>query len=217
MPSRLERSNANRVIAGVCGGIAEYLAVDATLVRVVFVVLGFFGGIGLLAYIVLLILMPLPGRPAPFTSTTPPAAPADATAASTVAPVDPAIHAAEAERRRMAVGYLLIGLGVVFLLSNAGVFRFAQLQLLWPLVLIGIGALFLLLGRRHFDERLVVVVQEREELVILLLLDRIVLVIVALRAIYSEPQERFSERVDPIDNRFHAKLLRIDPAFFVDH
>ena len=130
MPSRLERSNANRVIAGVCGGIAEYLAVDATLVRVVFVVLGFFGGIGLLAYIVLLILMPLPGRPAPFTSTTPPAAPADATT--------------EAERRRMAVGYLLIGLGVVFLLSNAGVFRFAQLQLLWPLVLIGIGALFLL-------------------------------------------------------------------------
>ena len=117
---------------------------DATLVRVVFVVLGFFGGIGLLAYIVLLILMPLPGRPAPFTSTTPPAAPADATTASTVAPVDPAIHAAEAERRRMAVGYLLIGLGVVFLLSNAGVFRFAQLQLLWPLVLIGIGALFLL-------------------------------------------------------------------------
>jgi len=144
VPSRLERSNANRVIAGVCGGIAEYLAVDATLVRVVFVVLGFFGGIGLLAYIVLLILMPLPGRPAPFTSTTPPAAPADATAASSVAPVDPAIHAAEAERRRMAVGYLLIGLGVVFLLSNAGVFRFAQLQLLWPLVLIGIGALFLL-------------------------------------------------------------------------
>jgi len=151
VPQRLERSNANRVIAGVCGGIAEYLAVDPTLVRVVFVVLAFFGGIGLLAYIVLLILMPLPGRAAPFSSTPPPAS-SNATAGSeadhaaataAVAPVDPAIHAAEAERRRMAVGYLLIGLGVLFLLSNAGMFRFVQWQFLWPLVLIGIGVLFL--------------------------------------------------------------------------
>ena len=153
MPPRLERSNTNRVVAGVCGGIAEYLAVDATLVRAVFVVLALFGGVGLLAYIVLLILMPLPGRPAPFTSTPHSTAPADATArtetdqtassSTAVAPVDPAIRAAEAERRRMAVGYLLIGLGVVFLLSNAGVFRFVQWQFLWPLVLIGIGVLFL--------------------------------------------------------------------------
>jgi phage shock protein C len=152
VPQRLERSNTNRVIAGVCGGIADYLAVDPTLVRVVFVVLGFFGGIGLLAYIVLLILMPLPGRPAPFTTTPPPTASSTATAGtetdhvaatSAVAPVDPALRAAEAERRRMAVGYLLIGLGVVFLLSNAGMFRFVQWQFLWPLVLIGIGVLFL--------------------------------------------------------------------------
>jgi phage shock protein C len=152
VPSRLERSNTNRVIAGVCGGIAEYLAVDVTLVRLAFVLLAFVGGIGLLAYIVLLILMPLPGRPAPFTSNPPPASgTADATTrmegdtapTTAVAPVDPAIRAAEADRRRTAVGYLLIGLGVVFMLSNAGVFRFVQWQFLWPLVLIGIGVLFL--------------------------------------------------------------------------
>ncbi|HEY7625226.1 MAG TPA: PspC domain-containing protein [Candidatus Limnocylindria bacterium] len=152
MSHRLERSATNRVIAGVCGGIAEYLAVDATLVRVVFVVLALFGGAGLLAYIVLLILMPQPGRPAPFVSASSATAPTDATARmdpdpaapSTVAPVDPAVRAAEAERRRMAVGYLLIGLGVVFLLSNAGVFKFVQWQFLWPVVLIGIGVLFLM-------------------------------------------------------------------------
>ena len=38
---------------------------------------------------------------------------------------------------------LLVGLGIVFLLSNAGMFRFVQWQFLWPLVLIGIGVLFL--------------------------------------------------------------------------
>jgi phage shock protein C len=149
--SRLERSSTNRVIGGVCGGIAEYLAVDATLVRVVFVFTAFItAGLFVLGYIVLLVLMPQPGQPAPFTST-PPHAAADSTApmdASTTptlpaTPVDPAVHAAEAERRRMAFGYILIALGVVFFLSNAGAFRFVQWQFLWPLVLIGIGALFL--------------------------------------------------------------------------
>lgn len=149
--NRLERSNTNRVISGVCGGIAEYLAVDATLVRAVFVVLTLLGGVGFLAYIVLLILMPQPGRPAPFTSGSATATDATArvsgdpaaTTPTTVAPVDPAVRAAEAERRRMAFGYLLIGVGVVFLLSNMG-FRFLQWQYLWPVVLIGIGVLFLL-------------------------------------------------------------------------
>ena len=153
MPSRLERSNTNRVIGGVCGGIAEYLAVDPTLVRVVFVVAAFLtAGLGILAYIVLLILMPLPGRPAPFATPAGPATSTDATARmesdtatppAATTPVDPAVHAAETERRRMAVGYLLIALGVVFFLSNAGAFRFVQWQYLWPLVLIGIGVLFL--------------------------------------------------------------------------
>ncbi len=154
MKSRLERSTTNRVISGVCGGIAEYLAVDATLVRVVFVVTAFLtAGLGILAYIVLLVLMPQPGQPAPFTSSPPPATAADtsartdadptATAPAVVTPVDPAVRAAEADRRRMAFGYVLIALGVAFLLSNAGVFRFVQWQFLWPLVLIGIGVLFL--------------------------------------------------------------------------
>jgi len=149
--SRLERSHTNRVIGGVCGGIAEYLAVDATLVRVVFVFTAFItAGLGVLAYIVLLVLMPQPGQPAPFTSTPPPAsdttAPMDAgstTPTLPATPVDPAVRAAEAERRRMAFGYLLIALGVAFFLSNAGAFRFVQWQFLWPLVLIGIGVLFL--------------------------------------------------------------------------
>jgi phage shock protein C len=152
--SRLERSTTNRVIGGVCGGIAEYLAVDPTLVRVVFVFTAFItAGLFVLAYIVLLVLMPQPGQPAPFTSSPRAAAATDATAPTEsdpsatapalVTPVDPAVHAAEAERRRLAFGYVLIAIGVAFLLSNAGVFRFVQWQFLWPLVLIGIGVLFL--------------------------------------------------------------------------
>ena len=50
MSGRLERSRTNRVISGVCGGIAEYLDIDATFVRVVMVILAFPFGIGVLIY-----------------------------------------------------------------------------------------------------------------------------------------------------------------------
>jgi phage shock protein C len=56
---KLYRSS-NRILAGVCGGIAEYLSVDPTLIRVIYVVLSLFtvGFPGLLLYIILMILMP---------------------------------------------------------------------------------------------------------------------------------------------------------------
>ena len=61
---RLMRSVVDRKIAGVCGGIAEYLDVDPTVVRVVYVAASIFSALfpGLLAYIILTFLMPLPDR-----------------------------------------------------------------------------------------------------------------------------------------------------------
>lgn len=62
MPQRtLYRSREERMLAGVCGGIGEYFAVDPTLVRLVFVLLGVFTGVGVLAYIVLWIVVPEEG------------------------------------------------------------------------------------------------------------------------------------------------------------
>jgi len=54
----LSRSRVNRKIAGVCAGFAEYLDVDPTLVRIVWVMLVIFGGCGLLGYIIAWIIMP---------------------------------------------------------------------------------------------------------------------------------------------------------------
>jgi phage shock protein C len=56
---KLYRSS-NRIMAGVCGGIAEYFDVDPTLIRVVYLILSLFsaGFPGLLLYIILMILMP---------------------------------------------------------------------------------------------------------------------------------------------------------------
>ncbi len=56
---KLYRSS-NRVLAGVCGGIAEYFSVDPTLIRVLYATLSLFsaGFPGLLLYIILMILIP---------------------------------------------------------------------------------------------------------------------------------------------------------------
>ena len=63
-PRRLTRSSEDRVIAGVCGGIAHHLGVDATLVRIAAVVLMLIGGAGALLYVAALLLMPSDSQPA---------------------------------------------------------------------------------------------------------------------------------------------------------
>ncbi|AUG56999.1 PspC domain-containing protein [Acetivibrio saccincola] len=58
MGKRITRSRRNKVIEGVCGGIAEYFGIDPTIVRLGFLISIFFGGTGILAYIVAVIVIP---------------------------------------------------------------------------------------------------------------------------------------------------------------
>ncbi len=58
MNKRLYRSRRDKMIGGVCGGLAEYFIIDPVLMRVLFVVLTIGSGIGLLSYIILWIIVP---------------------------------------------------------------------------------------------------------------------------------------------------------------
>jgi phage shock protein PspC (stress-responsive transcriptional regulator) len=55
---RLYRSRTDRKLAGVCGGLSQYFNTDATLIRVLFVVLALLGGPGLVIYLLMWILVP---------------------------------------------------------------------------------------------------------------------------------------------------------------
>ena len=55
---KLYRSRRNRMLTGVCGGIAEYFSIDPTVVRIGFAVTTLITGAGILAYLVCLVLMP---------------------------------------------------------------------------------------------------------------------------------------------------------------
>jgi phage shock protein C len=56
---RLMRSSTDKKIAGVCAGLADYFDLDATIVRVCWLLLVLFAGTGLLAYLILWIVLPL--------------------------------------------------------------------------------------------------------------------------------------------------------------
>jgi phage shock protein C len=115
---RLHRSATDSVIAGVCGGIAEYMQVDPSLVRLVFVIGTLWGGTGLVAYIALAIVLPIEQ---------------DAEAPATLT----------AERSRVLGGLVLIVLGSCLLVSTMGWFPWLSWNLLRPtvLILVGVGVL----------------------------------------------------------------------------
>ncbi len=58
MAKRLYRSRKTRILGGVSGGLSEYLDVDVTLIRVLWVLVTLLGGSGVLAYIILWIIVP---------------------------------------------------------------------------------------------------------------------------------------------------------------
>ena len=58
MYKKLYRSVTDKMLAGVCGGLAEYFAIDPVIVRLIFVLAVIFGGSGILAYIILWIIIP---------------------------------------------------------------------------------------------------------------------------------------------------------------
>jgi phage shock protein C len=64
---RLTRSAQHKMIAGVCGGLAEYFGLDVTLVRVAYVLVSIVSAAfpGILAYIILMFVMPPPETSAP--------------------------------------------------------------------------------------------------------------------------------------------------------
>jgi phage shock protein PspC (stress-responsive transcriptional regulator) len=64
-PRRLYRSRRDRILGGVCGGVAEYFHIDPVIVRLAAVVLAALGGVGVLLYVAALLLVPVEGGVAP--------------------------------------------------------------------------------------------------------------------------------------------------------
>jgi phage shock protein C len=129
---RLHKSRADRMLDGVCGGVAEYFGLDSTLVRLAWVLLILVGGMGVLLYIVAMIIMPVDRGEA------------------SVPPV------AVRERNSKFWGILLVVVGTIWFLGNLGLPLWHHWWgLAWdvmlPVLLILAGVAFLFGGRNSLS------------------------------------------------------------------
>ncbi len=145
------RSKSDRMLFGVCAGIAKYFEIDPVLVRVLFVISAFFGGFGVLVYIVLAIVMPEEGKEAPmnkedFKKNAEEFGKEMKDSAEKFSQ-DWREHKHEHRYHsggRFWVGALLLFFGVMFLLGSLGFVAFSIIGHLWPVILILVGISILL-------------------------------------------------------------------------
>jgi phage shock protein C len=129
---RLYKSRADRMLDGVCGGVAEYFGLDSTLVRLAWVLLILVGGMGILLYLVAMIIMPVDRG-------------------ETSAP-----PVAVRERNSKFWGIMLVVVGTVWFLGNLGLpLWYHWWGLAWdvvlPVLLILAGVAFLFGGRNSLS------------------------------------------------------------------
>ncbi len=152
MNKKLYRSNKDKMLGGVAGGLAEYFAIDPTLVRIIFVVSLFVGGAGILAYIILWIVVP----EEPFAFATPNAQTESkageetgSITGETAIPNQQQYYQAMTEqkhKRSSVLGIILVVIGLLFLLDNfIPRIHFGDF---WPLLLVAIGVGLLLNARK---------------------------------------------------------------------
>lgn len=135
--SNLYRSKQNRMIAGVAGGMAEYANLDVALMRLVWVLAFFAGGVGFLAYIICWIIVPeSTGENRENTEN-------DYNDVGQLT-VNPSQRIA----RRRNAGLILIVLGIMFLIKNFLPWYYWNKG--WPLILVAVG-LYILLANKKGD------------------------------------------------------------------
>ena len=123
MNKRLYRSRKDVMIAGVCGGMAEYFDIDPVIVRLLTVLLVFAGGAAILIYLLGWLIIPK--------------APEGSEAVATTETPSPETSEDKGNRGRLVAGLILLIFGFIFLASNF--IPWFQFGKLWPLLLIVIG------------------------------------------------------------------------------
>ncbi len=145
--TRLVRSQTNRMIAGVCGGLGEYLGINPTFIRIFFLLLAFGEGSGFLIYMVLWILLPAHGTAGSnFGSTVHENAKEISGRAYELGQEVAGGLRGSNRQVSLLVGVALVVVGIVYLLDNLNLtwFSWLRFNILWPALLILGGGVLLI-------------------------------------------------------------------------
>jgi len=133
---KIYRSCRNRIIGGVAGGLGEYFDIDPILIRLVFVILAFAGLSGVLIYLIAWLIIPEDPACNSKKSGADEMREKVKTFTSTIK-----LKTGQNEGNRIALGAIIILLGIIFLLQN--IFGINVCSVLWPLIIIGVGVFLL--------------------------------------------------------------------------
>ena len=159
MSRRLYRSKTDRMIWGVCGGLAKYFDVDPVIIRLIFIISLFLSGAGIIAYIILAIVVPSESSQAtePGTVVKENVQEIKDTAESIGKEFQAGFSKETKEnedsyksrnRSLFVLGILIIIIGVIFLIGNLTNFWvWVRWIYVWPVLLIAVGILILLSRR----------------------------------------------------------------------
>lgn len=131
---QLYRSEKNRVIAGVCAGLAEYFNLDPVIVRIFAVLITLFGGSGVLLYFILWIVIPTESAVGKKSENN---------IKNNVEEIKDTTKSVVGKNSHMWAGVLFVSLGLIFLFNNFGIFHFLNIGKLWPILLVALGLIIL--------------------------------------------------------------------------
>lgn len=144
---KLYRWPEDRIIAGVCSGIARYFDTDPVLVRAIFVLLALINGIGVILYLILLMIMPATYR----SRATWPAKPLSEEVVREKRAMTLKARK-QLQNKRNIIGLVIILIGFLLLLSQKITINFLRWDLMWPSLIIIIGFYILFKPSDRYDK-----------------------------------------------------------------
>lgn len=133
---KLYRSNTDRMLGGVCGGLGEFFEIDPVIFRLLFIVSAFLGG-GIILYLVLWLIIPEPNNSDDPKETVKKNAEEIEKKAK-----EATNNLVSQDNSKIIWAWLLIILGLVFLLDNLisfNIFELIRLDVFWPVLLVILG------------------------------------------------------------------------------
>ena len=127
---KLSRNTMNKVIGGVCSGLAEFFGLDVALVRIAFVIAFMFASCGVWLYIILWIVLPVEGQQSTVNSQQ-----------SESVSESVAVSKSESKVKSVLAGAFVILIGLLFLINNF--IPINWVWKLWPLILVAIGVVMI--------------------------------------------------------------------------
>lgn len=126
---KLSRNTMNKVIGGVCSGLAEFFGLDVALVRIAFVIAFMFASFGFWLYIILWIVLPVEGQQSTVNS-------------QQSESVSESVSKSESKVKSVLAGSFIILIGLLFLINNF--IPINWVWKLWPLILVAIGVVMII-------------------------------------------------------------------------